>query len=127
MTRQGRLGPGTPKGGRRRGRSRQDATWRRHGDLNVAAVMMMADRYRPVTVPTSVGIGNLVRSHMDMSRVVIVTSFDLGDSGPVRCMGKVVVRLRHAMQVHGRQEGDAQTDAEMAKGVIQISRLRRSV
>ena len=89
--------------------------------------MMMADRDRPVTVPTSVGVGNLVRSHMDMSRVVIVTSFGQGDSGPVDCMGEVVLRLRHAMQVHGRQEGDAQTGAEVAKGVIQLSKLHRSV
>ncbi len=86
--------------------------------------MMMADRDWPVTLPIRLGIGNLFRSHMDMSRAVIVTCFDQSDSGPVGGVGEVVLRLRQAVQVHGRQEGDAQTDAEMAKGVIQISGLR---
>ena len=81
--------------------------------------MVMADRDWPVTVPISVEIGNLVRSHMDMSRVMIVICFDQSDSGLVGCMGEVVLRLRQAVQVHGRQEGDAQTDAEVAKGVWQ--------
>jgi hypothetical protein len=81
--------------------------------------MVMSDRHRPVTVPISAGIGNLFGSHMDvshmdMSRVVIVICFDQSDSGPVGCMGEIVLRLRHAVQVHGRQQGDAQADAEVA-------------
>lgn len=64
---------------------------------------------------------------MIASRVMIIICVDQGDSGPIGCMGEVVLRLRHAMQVHGRQEGDAQTDAEVAKDVSQKSRLRRSV
>lgn len=83
-------------------------------------MMMVPDRDWPVTIPIRVGIGNLVRRHMDMSRVMtasrvmIVICFDQGDSGPIGCMGEIVLRLRHAMQVHGRQEGDAHTDAEVA-------------
>ena len=89
--------------------------------------MVMPDRDWPVTVPVRVGIGNLFRSHVDMGRRVIVIRLDQRDSGPVRCVGEVVLELRHAVQVHGRQDGDTQTDAKMAKGVIQISRLRRPV
>lgn len=77
--------------------------------------MVMADRDWPVTVPISVEIGNLLRSHMDMSRVMIVVCIGQGDSGPVGCMGEIVLRLRQAMQVHGRQQGDAQTNAEVAE------------
>lgn len=90
-------------------------------------MMVMADRDWPVIVSIRAGIGNLFRSHMHMSRMVIVVCVDQSDSGPVGCVGEVVLRLRHAVQVHGRQQGDAQTDADVAKGVIQISRLRRSV
>lgn len=75
--------------------------------------MVMSDRHRPVTVPIRVEIGNLFRSHMDVSRVMIVICFDQSDSGPVGCMGEIVLRLRHAVQVHGRQDGDAQTDTEV--------------
>lgn len=89
--------------------------------------MVMADRDRPITVAIRARIGNLFRRHMDMSRMVIVIRLDQGNSGPVGCMGEVVLRLRHAVQVHGRQDGDAETDAEVAKGVIQISGLHRSV
>ena len=53
-------------------------------------------------------------SHMDMSRVVIVFCFDQSDCGPVGCMGEIVLRLRDAVQVHGRQQGDAQADTEVA-------------
>jgi hypothetical protein len=81
--------------------------------------MVMADRDRPITVAIRALIGSLFRSHMDMSRMVIVIRLDQSDSGPVGCMGEVVVRLRHAMQVHGRQEGNAQTDAEVAHEVRQ--------
>jgi hypothetical protein len=81
--------------------------------------MVMSDRDRPVTVPICAGIGNLFRSHMDvshmdMSRVVIVFCFDQSDCGPVGCMGEIVLRLRDAVQVHGRQQGDAQADTEVA-------------
>jgi hypothetical protein len=81
--------------------------------------MVMSDRDWPVTVPIGAGIGNLFRSHMDVSRMMIVICFDQGDSGPVGCMGEIVLRLRHAVQVHGRQDGDAQTDTEMAHEVRQ--------
>lgn len=77
--------------------------------------MVMADRDWPVTIPISVEIGNLLRSHMDVRRVMIVICFDQSDSGPVGCMGEVVLRLRQAMQVHGRQQGDAQTNTEVAE------------
>ena len=77
--------------------------------------MVMADRDWSITVAVSARIGNLFRRHMAMSRMVmIVIGFDQSDSGPVGRMSEVVLRLRHAMQVHGRQESDAQTDAEMA-------------
>ncbi|MDO9077138.1 MAG: hypothetical protein Q7U72_06780 [Brevundimonas sp.] len=76
--------------------------------------MVMSDRDLPVTVSICAGIGNLFRSHMDVSRMMIVVCFDQGDSGPVGCMGEIVPRLRHAVQVHGRQDGDAQTDTEVA-------------
>ena len=76
--------------------------------------MVMSDRHRPVTVPIRVEIGNLFRRHMDVSRVMIDICFDQSDSGPVGCVGEVVLRLRHAMQVHSRQDGDAETDTEVA-------------
>jgi hypothetical protein len=56
---------------------------------------------------------------MDVSHVMIVICFDQGDSGPVGCMSEVVLGPRHAMQVHGRQQGDAQADAEVAREVRQ--------
>lgn len=90
-----------------------------------AAVMVMADRDWPVTVPISIGIGNLFRSHMDMSRVMIVICFYQSDSGPVSRMCEFVLRLRQAMQVHRRQEGDAQTNAEVAEGARQIQAPKR--
>ena len=55
--------------------------------------MVMSNRDWPVTVPISAGIGNLFRSHMDVSRVVIVICFDQSDSGPFGCMGEIVLRL----------------------------------
>jgi hypothetical protein len=76
--------------------------------LHVAAAMMVVpDRYWPVTIPIRVGVGHLFRSQMDMSRMVVVIRLDQRDSGPVRCVPEVVLELRHAMQVQGRQEGDA--------------------
>ncbi|MDI6623743.1 MAG: hypothetical protein QME55_03355 [Brevundimonas sp.] len=83
-------------------------------------MMVMPERDWPVTVPICLGIGNLFRRHMDMSlfmivsRVLVAICDDQSDSGPIGCMGEVVLRLRQAMQVHGRQEGDAQTDADVA-------------
>ena len=89
--------------------------------------MVVSDRDRPVIVPIRVSIGNLFRCYVDVSRVMVVICFDQSDSGPVGCMGEVLLRLRQAVQIYGREKRDAQTDAEMAKGVIQISGLRRSV
>ena len=67
------MGPGPPERRSRGWRYRQDATRGRHGGLNVtAAVMVMADRNWLVIVPIRAGIGNLIWSHMDMHRVVIV-------------------------------------------------------
>lgn len=87
-------------------------------------MMMMANGDWLVTVPViRVGIGNLFRRQMDMSRMGIVFRLDQSDSGPFGCMGEIVPGLRQAVQVHGRQEGDTQTDADMAKGVVQISGL----
>lgn len=89
--------------------------------MNVSpAVMVMADRDWPVTVPISVEARNLVRSYMHMSRAMIVVCFDQSDSGPIRRMAEVVPRLRQAMQVHGCRCSDAQTDAKVAKGARQI-------
>lgn len=65
-------------------------------------MMVMADRDWPVTLLLRPGIGNLIRGHMDMSRVVIIICFDQSDSRPVGCVGEVVLRLRQAVQVHGR-------------------------
>ncbi|MBA3048626.1 MAG: hypothetical protein KJ690_15605 [Alphaproteobacteria bacterium] len=76
--------------------------------------MVMSNGDWPVTVPIRLEIGNLFRSHMDVSRVMIIACFDQSDSGPVGRMCEIVLRLRHAMQVHGRQDGDAQTDTEVA-------------
>ena len=65
--------------------------------------MVMSDRDRPVTVSICAGIGNLFRSYMDVSRmmvvsaVMIVSRVDQGDGGPIGCMGEVVLRLRHAV------------------------------
>ncbi len=81
--------------------------------------MVMSNGDWPVTVSICAGIGNLFRSHVDVSRMKIVICFDQGDSGPVGYMGEIVLRLRHAVQVHGRQDGDAQTDTEMAHEVRQ--------
>lgn len=76
--------------------------------MNVAAaVMVMADRDWPVTVSIRVEIGDIVRSYMDVSRVMIVIRFDQSDSRPVGGMGEIVLRLRQAVQVQGRQEGEA--------------------
>jgi hypothetical protein len=76
--------------------------------------MVVSDRDRPVTVPICAGIGNLFRSYMDVSRVMIAICFDQSDSGPVGCVGEIVLRLRHAVQVHSRQDSDAETDTEVA-------------
>ena len=42
-----------------------------------------------------------------MSRVMVAICFDQSDSGPIGRMSGVVLRLRQAVQVHGRQECDA--------------------
>lgn len=76
--------------------------------------MVMSDRDWPVTVPIRGEIGNLFRSHMDVGRMMIVICLDQSDSGPVGCMGEIMLRLRHAVQVHGRQNNDAETDTEVA-------------
>lgn len=82
-------------------------------------MMVMPDRDRSVTVAISVGIGSLVRSHMDMGRMLILVRLGQRDSGPIGGVPHRMLRLRQPMQVHGRQEGDAQTDAEVAKQVRQ--------
>lgn len=82
-------------------------------------MMVMPDREWPVAVAIRVGIGNLCRNHMDMRRLVIVIGLGQSDSGPVGCMSEVVLRLRNAVQVHGRQDGDAETDTEVAHEVRQ--------
>lgn len=55
--------------------------------------MVMSDRHWPVTVSIHVEIGNLFRSHMDVSRVIIVICLNQSDSGPVGGMGEIVLRL----------------------------------
>ena len=65
--------------------------------------MVMSHRDRPVTVQICIHFGDLVRIHMDVSRVMIVICFDQSDGGPVGCMCEIVLRLRHAVQVYGRQ------------------------
>lgn len=88
--------------------------------MNVAAgVMVMPDRARAVCVAIGVGIWGLFRRHMDVA-VMILVRLAQGDGRPVGGVADGMLRLRQPMQVHGRQDGDAQTDAEVAKGVRQI-------
>jgi hypothetical protein len=51
--------------------------------------------------------------------VMIVIRPRQGHRRPVRRVGDGVLALRNAMQVHRRQQRDAQTDAEMAKQLRQ--------
>ena len=96
--------------------------------MNVGpAVMVVSDRDRPVTVPIRVSVGNIFRRDMDVSRVMIVICFDQSNRRPVRSMGEIVLGLRHAMQVHRRQDSDAQTDVEVAYNMQQVWTLRRPV
>ena len=89
--------------------------------MNVAAaVMVMANRDWSLTVPISFGIRNLTWGLMDMRGMVIVIRLAQCYSGPVGGVAGIVLRLRHAVQVHGRQDGDAQTDVEVAKRVRQV-------
>jgi hypothetical protein len=53
--------------------------------------MVMSDRHRPVIAPIRVEIGNLFRRHMDVSRVMIAICFNQSDSGPVGCVGEIVL------------------------------------
>ncbi len=82
-------------------------------------MMVVADRDWAVTVPFSLEVGNLVGRHMDVSRVMIVICFNQSEGGPIGSMSEIVLRPRHAMQVHGRQQGDAEADAEVAREVRQ--------
>lgn len=89
--------------------------------MNIAAsVMVMSDRRRAVHVSFGVGSRSLLGSHMDVRVVVVVVRLAQRDGGPVGSVPDGVPGLRHAMQVHGRQDDDTQTDAEVAKGVRQI-------
>jgi len=88
--------------------------------VNIASVMVMSDRRRAVPVPVGVRVRKLLGSYMDVRVVVVVVNLAQGDGRPVSGVPDGMLRLRHAMQVHGRQKGDAQTDAEVAKGVRQI-------
>lgn len=89
--------------------------------MNIAAsVMVMADRRRAVQVPFGVGVRRLLGGHMDVRMVVDVMHLAQRDGRPVGSVPDGMLGLRHAMQVHGRQDGDTQTDAEMAKGVRHI-------
>ena len=89
--------------------------------MNIAAsVMVMSDRRRAVQVPVGVGVRNLRGSHMDVRVVVVVVNLAQGDDRPAGGVPDGMLRLRHAMQVQGRQKGDAQTDAEVANDVRQI-------
>jgi hypothetical protein len=88
--------------------------------VNVAAaVMVVTDRDGTITVPISVGIWSLIRSHVDVGGMVIVIRLGQRDGWPIGGVPHGVLRLRQPMQVHGRQDGDAQTDAELAKQVRQ--------
>tara|TARA_R110000782_G_scaffold29361_2_gene72982 strand:+ start:349 stop:639 length:291 start_codon:yes stop_codon:yes gene_type:complete len=92
--------------------------------LDVAAsVMVMADRGRIFGGPIHARIGYLGSYHMNMICLVIVHSRNEDVGGPISGMVHSVLCLRHAMQVHGRQKGDAQTDAKMANSVRQGLRL----
>jgi hypothetical protein len=82
--------------------------------------MVVPDGYRAVAVRIGVDIRNLFRRHVHVGRMVIVVRVGERDGGPVGGMPQLVLRRRQAMQVHGRQDGDAQTDAEGAKDVRQI-------
>lgn len=89
--------------------------------MNIAAsVMVMSDRRRAVHVPFGVGVRSLLGSHMDVRVVVVVVHLAQRDRRPVGSVSDGMLGLRRAMQVHGREDGDTQTDAEVAKGVRQI-------
>ena len=88
-----------------------------------AAVMMMTDRGWTISIPIDARVGLFIGRHMDVSLVVIVMRLNEGDSGPIGGVADRVLRLHHAMQVHGRQEGDTQTDEKVAKGMRQRFRF----
>lgn len=73
-------------------------------------MMVMTDRGWAIGVPIDARVGYFFGRDMDVSLVVIVMRFDEGDGGPVGGVADRVLRLHHAMQIHGRQEGDTQTD-----------------
>ena len=83
--------------------------------MNVAAAMMvMPNRERTITVPIGVRIRGLIRGHMNVGRVMNVICLNKSNGRPACRVSEEVVRLRQAMQVHGRQDGDSQADAEVA-------------
>lgn len=90
--------------------------------MNIAArVMVMSDGRGAVRVAVAVRVRGLFGGHVDMGVVVVVVvRLAQRDGRPVGGVPDGVPGLRHAMQVHGRQDDDTQTDAEVAKGVRQI-------
>ena len=67
-----------------------------------AAMMMMAHGGWAVCVAISTRVRPFIGRHMGVSRVVIVMRLEEGDGGPIGGVANRVLRLHHAMQVHGR-------------------------
>ncbi|WP_298124842.1 hypothetical protein [Brevundimonas sp.] len=87
-----------------------------------AAMMVVADGTVAIDIPVAgvgLAVGDVVRRDMDVGAmmIVVVGRFDERDRRPVGDVGHRVLGLRHPMQVHRRQNGDAKTDAELAEGV----------
>lgn len=75
--------------------------------MNIAtAMMVVADRCWAVSVPVYARVAIFVRRDMDVSLVMVALRLRQGDGRPVGGVAERVLRLHHAMQVHGRQEGD---------------------
>lgn len=89
-----------------------------------AAVMVMACRRGAVVVAIGVGGRGFCGGRVDVHRVFNVTRSGEDDGGPARSVVDRVLCQHHALQAHGRQYDDTQSEAELAKGVRQWLRLR---
>lgn len=121
--RQRRIEPGPLEGGRRR-RLRQAPVERGQCSLDVAAgVVVMANRGGVIGIALNARVGPLVRCPVDVRCQRVARRHGHGTGRPRDGVSQSVLRLRKAVQVHGRQQGDTQTDAEIANAVRQRMRL----
>lgn len=75
--------------------------------MNIAtAMMVVAHRWRAVSVPVYARVALFVGRDMDVSLVMVALCLRQDDGRPVGGVAERVLRLHHAMQVHGRQKGD---------------------